>query len=94
MKYSQENEDKMRLLYKKMIKSSLSRKQFCKAEKVAYSTFGYWVKKFESKSSFKELIVSNATPVQRANQVEVEFPTGVKLRFSDLPDAAWLKSLI
>ena len=94
MKYSQENEDTMRLLYKKMIKSSLSRKQFCKAENLAYSTFGYWVKKFESKSSFKEVIVSNSAPVEKANEVEVEFPTGVKLRFSNLPDAAWLKSLI
>ena len=94
MKYSQENEDKMRLLYKKMVKGSLSRKQFCKAENLAYSTFGYWVKKFESKPSFKEVIIPNSVPVQRANEVELEFPTGVKLRFSNLPDAAWLKSLI
>jgi hypothetical protein len=94
MKFSQENENKMRLLYEKMVKSSLSRKQFCKAENLSYTTFGYWVKKFESRSSFKEVIVSSPAPVQRAMEVEVEFPTGVKLRSSTLPDAAWLKSLM
>lgn len=97
MKKIQE-EQKMQALNQKMLNSKLSRKKFCKIENLAYSTFGYWVKKFEKESTvFKEIkIASKASSpfIASAPEFVIEFPTGAKLTFNHLVDPAWIKSIV
>jgi hypothetical protein len=98
MKKTDENEERMYLLYKKMEKSGLSQKKFCLGEKVPYSTFGYWVKKFGNKNTgFAEIKVSakEITPsVASPTEFTLEFPSGTKLTFKDLVDPTWIKSIV
>ena len=97
MKMTEENEERMRLLYKKMQSCGLSRKQFCKNENLAYSTFGYWVKKFDkNKAVFKEIRVGQKEPLPSIPSTEfvLEFPSGAKLTFNHLADPTWIKSIV
>lgn len=98
MKMTEENEERMRLLYKKMQSSGLSRKRFCKIENLAYSTFGYWVKKFDkSKRVFKEIKVvktESASCIPSTAEFVLEFPSGAKLTFNHLADPTWIKSIV
>ena len=99
MKKSRVTSLQMEDLYKKFKSSGLSRQQFCKRENLTYTTFGYWIKKYEiSKGvpSFKELVVPVAVQSVQSDFPEliVEFPSGAKLRLFSLVDSGWLKSLL
>lgn len=82
-------------LYQKWKSSGLPVGVFCEQASVKYATFRYWVKKIEqpdiADSGFTELRMNqvNSDPI-----VLLNFPTGASLSFYQLPDTAWLKTLL
>lgn len=80
--------------------SGLSKKAYCSQANVACSTFHYWAKKLylkalSSSSGFMELKVAEKdihANVLRP-EVEIEYPSGVRIKLFSLPEAAWIKLL-
>lgn len=72
--------------------SGLSRKAFCKQHNIAYATFNYWFKRFNTvvDSGFTEVSVQPGM----AGYCEVIFPSGVRITFQREPSVAWLRELV
>jgi hypothetical protein len=68
---------------------------YCERASVKYATFRYWVKKFESPDlsgpGFTRLQVNSGSSAPVA---VLNFQAGVSLSFFQLPDTAWLKTLL
>lgn len=79
--------------------SGLSKKVYCQNKGLAISTFHYWTKKFRSEGTpsergFIELSLPQLQEVPLVPKVEIEYPSGVKLRFYREVEANWLKTLL
>lgn len=89
----------MRARYEEWKSSGLSMKTFSEENELAYSTFSYWVRKFNSDggvaAGFVELNVgSDGGSLSPAPVVEIEYRSGTKVRFYCLADASVIKSLV
>lgn len=88
----------MKALYAEWQQSGLSKKAFCQQMDIPHSSFFYWIKKFNSSenspaSDFMELDFStsyNTAPVF----LEIEYPTGARLKLYRQAEASWIKSLL
>jgi len=101
MKQTRYTEKEIQAAYSEWQQSGLSKKAFCEQAKLPCSTFHYWIKKIGSQGrppvpGFIEMdiIETNIKPTPQAPEVEIEYPSGIKLRFYRLTDANLLKSLI
>ncbi len=89
----------MRKVYSDWQGSGLSKKVYCHGKDLAVSTFHYWAKKFRSEGTpsergFIELDLPHSQGVSLVPKVEIEYPSGVKLRFYREVEVSWLKILL
>jgi len=88
--------------------SKLCKAAYCQQVGLAKSTFSYWIKKLKlrerqdtsaplpavpSTPGFIELDVSGKRE-QVCPVVEIEYPSGARLRCYTTPEASWLKALL
>lgn len=88
--------------------SKLCKASYCQQVGLAKSTFSYWIKKLKlrerqdtsaplpaapSAPGFIELDVSGKRE-QVCPVVEIEYPSGVSIKFYKQPEASWIKQLL
>lgn len=94
-------------LIEKWRESGISQNKFCIRENISKSTFGYWVMKFRkekgiTRSSLKnpktfiplELTEAISSPATENQQIEINYPNGIRLNCPMNIDTVQLKSLI
>ena len=87
--------------------SSLTQKSFCQKESIAYSTFGWWLRKYRQSRSVndqKEKTAQRFIPIhpsssQSSSPVSghscaIEYPNGVTIRLDGKLDYTFLNHLI
>ena len=89
---------------KKYLSSDLTQKQFCKNEKLAYSTFQKWLQTYRknnpaavhqpAKKAFIPVEVTPHRTVTESSQCVLEYPNGIIIRFKGKFDAQLIHSLI
>ncbi len=91
----------MRAAYQEWQHSGLSKKEYCHKNKLPRSAFFYWIKKLGCieilpEGNFQEIKIPRLeTKVNYPiPEVEIEYPSGTKLRLYRLADAAWIKPLL
>ncbi len=91
----------MRAAYLEWQQSGLSKKEYCHRNKLPRSAFFYWIKKLRCiesppASNFREIKIPRTE--LKANypipEVEIEYPSGTKLRIYKMADTAWIKPLL
>ena len=92
------SERKMFSLIKKWQDSGLSKKEFCKQQDIATQNFHYWSKKYKQTYSSleNEFIPIEVNPVQEITKDEIQifYPNGVKLIFSEDLSFSKIRALI
>lgn len=74
--------DEMRPIIEKWEDSGLTKKEFCKQQGMAPSVFYYWYNKYKTQDTpagFVPIKIKNTT---KADQLEIHYPNGVKLKLS------------
>lgn len=101
MKKTHYTDASMREAYSSWQESGLSKKAYCTQSNIPCSTFHYWIKKFQtekvsSSPGFIELKIpkSDKKHFLRPSGVEIEYPSGIKIKLVGLPDPGWIKSLL
>lgn len=101
MKKTRYTEKEMRAAYNEWQQSGLSKKAYCLKNDLSRSAFFYWIKKLGSKeepfaNGFKEIKMAKprSVPGLQVPEIEIEYPSGVKLKVYRLADASWLKAII
>ena len=76
--------------------SGLSKKKYSEEAGIPYHTFLYWIDRLSAQGqqdgSFREL--SLPATLQASGQIEIEYPSGVRLRFSCHFPATYIKALL
>jgi len=98
MKQRRYTEEKMKILYADWQQSGLSKKAFCQQKGIPHSSFFYWIKRFTSSDTlsapnFMELSFSDPIKTE-AVFLEIEYPTGARLKLYKQAEASWIKSLL
>jgi transposase-like protein len=100
------NKEKMRHLYEDWLSCNMSKALFCRQHKIHYTTFYYWVKKFQAEetsapASFQDKGFSRISITEPASSAQVLqpaavliFPSGARLEFFSPLEASFLKSLL
>jgi hypothetical protein len=101
MKKTLYTEKEMQAAYSGWQQSGLSKKEYCLKNNLSPSAFFYWIKKLAFKEdpsadSFQEIKVPKpkATPNLQVPEIEIEYPSGAKLKLYKQVDACWIKSII
>jgi transposase-like protein len=101
MKKTRYTEQEMQAAYNAWEQSGLSKKEYCQKNNLPRSAFFYWIKKLGSKgnrssNSFQEIKIpkAGAVPGIGAPQIEIEYPSGVKLKLYQQAEASWIKGII
>jgi hypothetical protein len=101
MKKTRYTETEMRAAYLGWQQSGLSKQDYCHKNNLQRSSFFYWIKKLGYTESppagnFQEIKIPR--PESKANfpipEIEIEYPSGTKLRLYKSADTALIKSLI
>lgn len=101
MKKTRYTETEMRAAYVEWQQSGLSKQDYCLKNNLQRGTFFYWIKKLGYTESppagnFQEIKIPR--PESKANfpipEIEIEYPSGTKLRLYKPADTALIKSLI
>ncbi len=92
------SERKMFSLIKKWQDSGLSKKEFCKQQDIATQTFHYWSKKYKQAQSslengFIPIEVNQVQEIAR-DEIQIFYPNGVKLTFSEDLSFSKIRALI
>lgn len=76
-------------------KSGLSRRKFCLQNSISYSKFNYWFRRHEESESsgFDEVQIADSES-DAPQSVQIVFPSGAKVLFTQAPSAEWLKRLV
>lgn len=103
MKKTHYTKQQMLAIYADWQQSGLGKKAYCKEKGLATSTFFYWVKKFElqeacrpkdsSDLAFTELDFS-AKDDHVGPVLEIEYPSGTRIKFYRQLEANWIKTLL
>jgi hypothetical protein len=98
MKKRRHTESKMKALYADWQQSGLSKKAFCQQAGIPHSSFFYWLKKINSSDhpsvpDFMELDFSDSHHSEPVF-LEIEYPTGTRLKLYRKAEASWIKSLV
>jgi len=76
--------------------SGLSKKKYSEEAGIPYHTFLYWIGRLspqpQQDGSFRELSLPAAP--QASGQIEIEYPSGVRLRLSSHFSATYIKALL
>jgi hypothetical protein len=89
----------------RFLASGLSQTEFCREEGLRYNPFRYWLKKYQlqgalsssaiaTSADFIPLRITPAEPAAPSSTCEIEFPSGVVVRFQGTVDPAVLAQLI
>jgi hypothetical protein len=78
-------------------KSGISKKAYCDEHGLGYHTFLYWVAKIipaaESSGSFSQITLPTQAQPSAAG-IEIEYPSGTRIRLQGDFTAAFIKSLL
>jgi hypothetical protein len=78
-------------------KSGISKKAYCDQHGLGYHTFLYWVAKIipaaDAGGSFSQIAL-NPDSLPSTAQIEIEYPTGTRIRLQGDFTAAYIKSLL
>tara|TARA_R110002124_G_scaffold19401_1_gene77840 strand:- start:1417 stop:1719 length:303 start_codon:yes stop_codon:yes gene_type:complete len=99
MEKEHKTEPHYRELYLRWQCSGLTVGTFCQQESIKYATFRYWAKKFEQPDNgvpgFTELKLSRPSIMTSSGPIAVlSLGTQATLSLYELPDPAWLRSLL
>lgn len=101
MKKTRHTEAQMQSAYNEWQRSGLSKKAYCLKNNIVSSVFFYWIKKLgamddSTTNSFQQIKVpkQKAFPHVQEPTIEIEYPSGVKLRVYQKVDTSWLKAII
>lgn len=99
MKKTRHTEEEMKTLYANWQKSGLNKKAYCQQIGLPHATFFYWIKKFSSKevssaADFMELDIAPPFLNYEAVLLEIEYPSGARLKLYRQAEASWIKSLL
>lgn len=101
-----DNSKDMRQLYEQWLTSNISKALFCRQQKIHYTTFHYWVKKFRNEdqanpgfpqdNGFSRISVTepehlNPNPLPFT---VLTYPSGFRLEFFSAVEASYLKKLL
>ena len=88
----------------KYLSSKLTQKQFCKNEKLAYSTFQKWLQLYKknnpaveqkpTKKAFIPVEIAHQQTATENSQCLIEYPNGIIIRFKGEFDSQLIQSLI
>lgn len=89
----------MKTLYADWQNSGMNKKAFCQQAGIPHATFFYWIKKFAAQdiSSSPEFMELNFAPQlinSEAVFLEIEYPSGARVKLYRQADASWIKSLL
>lgn len=90
MRHTQEQ---MQVTISEWQNSGLSKKAFCRDQRITYQTFHYWCKRLLTPgvSGFDELKLSGK---EQAGTFELTFPSGTRMTFQGQPSPSWLRELL
>ncbi len=92
-----EQQEKMLTLVEDFHRSGKSQKEFCLEQGINTSTFSYWIKKKRMNENPQEAFLKIETKTSltsfSADQVEIIYPNGVKLRITQ-PELSLISALI
>jgi hypothetical protein len=99
MKKTRHTEEEMKTLYANWQKSGLNKKVYCQQIGMPHATFFYWIKKLSAKEpvsapGFMELDLAPHFPDSETVFLEIEYPSGARLKLYRPVDASWVKSLL
>lgn len=99
MKNIRHTEEEMKVLYSNWQKSGLNKKAYCQQIGLPHATFFYWVKKLSAKESnpvadFIELDLVPGLADAGSVFLELEYPSGIRLKVYRQTEASWIKSLL
>lgn len=99
MKKIRHTEEEMKTLYANWQKSGLNKKAYCQQIGLPHATFFYWIKKFTTQeiSSAPEFMALNFAanfPDSETVFLEIEYPSGARLKLYRQAEASWIKSLV
>ncbi|MBD1430176.1 IS66 family insertion sequence element accessory protein TnpA [Sphingobacterium litopenaei] len=90
---SHEKRERMLSLVVDWKTSGLTQKAFCKLHCINVVTLGYWVSKVsEQESDSRGFIEMTSAPTLKSNEVEIIYPSGIRLKVSD--DLSLISQLI
>jgi hypothetical protein len=102
MKHIRHTEEEMKAIYAQWQQSGLNKKEYCQQAGIEPSKFFYWAKKFRANgeppsSGFLELDLSSQTNTHTNSGnvfLEIEYPSGARLKLYGQAEASWVKSLL
>lgn len=97
MKDTKENDALKFAMIERWHQSKQSKTQFCKTENIAFHVFYYWHTKYTKQNNTSCKFIKIAAldiPQMQSNYCELHFTNGLRLVFSEMPTADYLKQLI
>jgi transposase-like protein len=99
MKKKKYTSQEQQALVGKWEKSGLNKREFCRENNIIPSTFFTWFKKYgnqKGKENFSQISIPafENDVDQKLPELEIEYPSGVKVRIFKPVAVAWIKSLI
>lgn len=99
MKKTRHTEVEMKVLYANWQKSGMNKKAYCQQIGIPHATFFYWIKKLSSKEpsstpDFMEFDIAPHFSNSEAVFMEIEYPSGARLKLYRQAKASWIKSLL
>lgn len=100
-----EHRKEMFAIMEKYLASGLSQKKFCQQENMNYSTFQSWYKKYRERHNIPPKLVSQKSHFIAIHEqrnassaglfyCQIEFPTGIIIKFAEPPTMAILTQLL
>ncbi len=99
MTIKKEKSNHWRRLINQWRQSGLTKKEFCKREKITTHSLGYWITRTNKEdhshdqdhsSSFAKVIA----PVKKENVFSINLPKGISLTFAQTPDPIWVAQIL
>ena len=99
MKKTRHIEEEMKALYANWQRSGLTKKAYCQEIGIPHGTFFYWIKRLSaikpsSGPDFMELDIAPNFPNSEVVFLEIEYPSGARLKLYQQAEASWIKSLL
>jgi transposase-like protein len=99
MKKTRHTEEEMKTLYANWQKSGLNKKAYCQQIGMPHSTFFSWIKTLSAKRTtsapeFMELNFAPHFPDSKTVFLEIEYPSGARIKLYRPADASCIKSLL
>jgi transposase-like protein len=99
MKKTRHTEEEMKIIYANWQQSGMNKTAYCQQIGIPHATFFYWIKKLSAKGPVPapEFMELDFTPHLQSPEnifLEIEYPSGARLKLYRPADASWIKSLL